>query len=309
MEILRSIDELQRVSGPVVLSIGVFDGVHPGHRAVLGRALTDAAAIGGSAVALTFDPHPARFLRPDQAPRLLTSAAHKARLIEAAGVPALLIVPFDAEFAAQSPGAFVRRLTAAARPLHQICVGENWSFGKGRAGNVARLRTLGAEIGFAVAEVPAVFIDGGIVSSTRIREAVERGDLEAARRLLGRDYTILGTVEPGDQLGRAIGFPTANLRAHNEQFPPDGVYAVRVSADGEIWRGVANVGYRPTVATAAPERKLEVHLFDFSGDLYGRDLDVDFVRFLRGEKKFDGLDALKAQIARDAENALAILSV
>ncbi len=307
MEILRSIAELERISGPVVLSIGVFDGVHPGHRAVLGRAAADAAAAGGSAVALTFDPHPARFLRPGAAPRLLTSTAHKARLIEEFGMPNLLIVPFDAEFAAQSPEAFIRRLASAARPLRQICVGENWTFGKGRAGNVALLRALGKEMGFTVAEVPAVKIDGAAVSSTRVREAVERGDLDAARRLLGRDYTILGTVEPGDRLGRTIGFPTANLRAHNEQFPPDGVYAVRVSAEGENWRGVANVGYRPTVASGAPERKLEVHLFDFSGDLYDRDLDVDFVCFLRGEKKFDGLDALKAQIAADAAEARRLL--
>lgn len=309
MEILRSIGELERISGPVVLSIGVFDGVHPGHRTVLTRAMADAAAIGGTAVALTFDPHPARFLRPENAPRLLTSTAHKARLIEAIGVPALLIVPFDAEFAAQSPDAFVRRLAGAARPLRQICVGENWAFGKGRAGDVSLLRRLGAEIGFAVAEIPAVRIDGAVVSSTRIREAVERGDLAAARRLLGRDYTILGTVEPGDRLGRTIGFPTANLRAHNEQFPPDGVYAVRVSGGGDRWPGVANIGFRPTVATGTAERKLEVHLLDFSGDLYGRDLEVDFIRFLRGEKKFAGLDALKAQIARDAADARAVLSV
>lgn len=308
MEILRAIDSLGAISGPIVLSIGVFDGVHLGHRAVLARALAGAKAMGGTAVALTFDPHPARFLRPEQAPRLLTSTAHKARLIAAEGMPALLVIDFDAEFAAQSPADFVRRLATAACPLGEICVGENWSFGKGRAGNVALLRELGAELGFKVAEVPSVSIEGAVVSSTRIREAVERGDLEVARRLLGRDYTILGTVEPGDQLGRTLGFPTANLRAHNEQFPPDGVYAVRVATDGREWGGVANIGYRPTVTAGDAERKLEVHLLDFSGDLYGRDLDVDFVQFLRGERKFDGIDSLKAQIARDAESARAILA-
>ncbi|MDD5201306.1 MAG: bifunctional riboflavin kinase/FAD synthetase [Terrimicrobiaceae bacterium] len=307
MEILRSIPDLERIRGPVALSIGVFDGVHLGHLAVLRRALDDAAGMGGTAVALTFDPHPARILRPDRAPRLLTSTAHKAGLIEAAAMPYLLIVRFDAEFAAQAPEVFVRRLAAACHPLREICVGENWAFGANRSGNVALLRALGAADGFQVAEVASVQVDGAAVSSTRIREAIERGDLDAARRLLGRDYTILGTVEPGRRLGRSIGFPTANLRAHNEQFPPDGVYAVRVTLDGRTWNGVANVGYRPTVASDEPERKLEVHLFDFSGDLYDRDLDVNFIRFLRGERKFDGLDALKAQIASDAAEARRIL--
>ncbi len=307
MEILRSIGELERVRGPVVLSIGVFDGIHLGHQAVLRRAIEDAARLGGAPVALTFEPHPLRVLRPDRAPRLLTSSAHKARLIEAEGFPYLLIVPFDAEFAAQPPEIFVRRLAEAARPLRQICVGENWAFGAQRAGNVASLRQLGAERGFDVAEVAAVQVDGVTVSSTRIREAVERGDLAAARKFLGRDYTILGTVEAGAQLGRTIGFPTANLRAHNEQFPPDGVYAVRVGLDGERRNGVANIGFRPTVVPGASERKLEVHLFDFEGDLYGRDLDVDFIRFLRGEQKFAGIGALREQIARDAAAARELL--
>jgi riboflavin kinase / FMN adenylyltransferase len=308
MQIIRTIGELERIPGPLVLSIGVFDGVHPGHRAVLQRSITDALSMDGSAVALTFDPHPARFLRPDRAPRLLTSTAHKSRLIEAAGMPHLLIIPFDETFASQAPDIFIRSLAAAGRPLRQICVGENWSFGKGRAGNVPLLRALGEKIGFEVAEVPSVRIDGDVVSSTRIREAVERGDLAAARRLLGRDYTILGTVEHGDQLGRSLGFPTANLRAHNEQFPPDGVYAVRAQV-GEVMRpGVANIGYRPTVSGDAAERKLEVHIFDFAGDLYGRDIDVDFIAFLRGEIKFPSLDALKVQIAVDADRARRLLA-
>jgi riboflavin kinase/FMN adenylyltransferase len=307
MEILRSIGELSRLRGPVVLSIGVFDGIHLGHQAVLRRALEDAKSVDGTPVALTFEPHPLRVLRPGHAPRLLTSAAHKARLIEAEGFPYLLVVPFDLDFAAQPPEVFIRGLAAAARPLRQICVGENWAFGAKRSGNVALLRALGDELDFSVAEVGAVQMDGGTVSSTRIREAVERGDLAAARRLLGRDYTILGTVEAGARLGREIGFPTANLRAHNEQFPPDGVYAVRVALDGRTWKGVANIGYRPTVTGGDAERKLEVHLFEFTGDLYGRDLDVDFIRFLRGEQKFSGLEALKAQIASDVAQAHQVL--
>jgi riboflavin kinase/FMN adenylyltransferase len=260
-------------------------------------------------VALTFDPHPARLLRPDRAPRLLTSTPHKARLIEALGMPYLLIVPFDANFAAQPAEEFIRALAAACHPLRKICVGEQWAFGHNRSGNVALLRKLGDELGFAVAETAAVQADGETVSSTRIRKSVEHGDLDIARTMLGRDYTILGTVEKGEQLGRRMGFPTANLRAHNEQFPPDGVYAVRVQAGEAVLFGVANVGYRPTVASGSAERKLEVHVFDFEGDLYGRDLDVDFIAFLRDEKKFASMDALKAQISTDAENARGILKL
>jgi riboflavin kinase/FMN adenylyltransferase len=308
MKILRSISELSEVSGPVTLSIGVFDGVHLGHQAVLQSAMGDAATSGATAVALTFDPHPARILRKELAPRLLTSTPHKARLIEALGMPYLLVVPFDEVFAAQPAEMFIRALAATCHPLRKICVGEQWAFGHNRTGNVALLRKLGGELDFTVTETPAVAIEGGTISSTRIRNAVEQGDLDTARMLLGRDYTILGTVEHGDELGRRIGFPTANLRAHNEQFPPDGVYAVRVQIDDAILPGVANVGYRPTVSGGIAERKLEVHIFDFEGDLYGRDIDVDFIAFLRGEKKFENLDALKVQIGVDAGSARQLLT-
>jgi riboflavin kinase/FMN adenylyltransferase len=306
MKILHSIERLSELKGPVMLSIGVFDGVHIGHQVVLRQSMTAARQAGGTSVALTFDPHPARVLRPECAPRLLTSTAHKARLIQEVGLENLLIVRFDPDFAQQPPEVFIRRLAGECRPLRQIAVGQQWAFGRGRSGNVELLRVLGTELGFDVVEVPSVVADGETISSTRIREAVERGDLATAKRLLGRDYTIFGTVESGDRLGRTIGFPTANLRAHNEQFPPDGVYAVRVQIDSAVLRGVANIGYRPTVASSV-ERKLEVHILDFSGDLYGRDLDVDFIAFLRGERKFDGLDALKAQIAADVEAARALL--
>jgi riboflavin kinase/FMN adenylyltransferase len=307
MQILRSIAELAKVPGPITLSIGVFDGVHLGHQVVLRSAMDDAAESGATAVALTFDPHPARILRPDRAPRLLTSTPHKARLIEQFGIPYLLIVPFDENFAAQPPGVFIRALADACNPLRRICVGAEWAFGHNRSGNVGLLRELGEELGFTVSETPAVHAGGMPVSSTRIRKAVEHGDLGVAHTLLGRDYTVFGTVEEGDHLGRKLGFPTANLRAHNEQFPPDGVYAVRVQIDSAVFPGVANIGYRPTVAGSIAERKLEVHVFDFDGDLYGRDVDVDFISFLRGERKFQDLDALKTQITADAVKARRIL--
>ena len=292
--------------GPVFLAIGVFDGVHLGHRAVIDRAMADARAAGGTPVVVTFDPHPVRVLRPERAPRLLTSTPHKLRLIRALGAGHILVIPFDLAFAATPPDEFIRQLAAAAKPLREICVGHQWSFGKGRAGNLEMLARLGEAMGFEEVGVPAVEIGGHIVSSTLIRQAVETGDLAEAARLLGRDYTILGTVVEGRKLGRAIGFPTANLAAHNEQFPPNGVYAVEVLRNGDApRRGVANIGVRPTVAEAGSERVLEVHIFDFDEAIYGTDIEIVFRRFLRHEEKFPSLDALRAQIARDVEAAKA----
>lgn len=306
--VLRSIAELGKIPGPLFLAIGVFDGVHLGHRAVIERALSDARKEAGTAVVVTFDPHPIRLLRPQLAPRLLTSTPHKVRLIRALGVTQLLIIPFDRSFAATPPADFIRALAAAARPLREVCVGFEWSFGKDRAGNLALLEELGQELGFDEVGVPAVEIGGKVVSSTLIRGAVETGDLAEAARLLGREYTILGTVTKGAQLGRQLGFPTANLSAHNEQFPPNGVYAVEVARGSQTLRGVANIGVRPTLENASGERLIEVHLFDFAEDIYGEDLEVTFRRFLRPEQKFPSLDALRTQIAADAMNARAALA-
>ena len=268
--------------------------------------MADARAAGGTAVVVTFDPHPIRVLRPEKAPRLLTSTPHKLRLIRALGVEHLLIIPFDLAFAGTPPEEFIRALAAAGKPLREICVGHQWSFGKGRAGNLEMLARLGGELGFEEIGVPAVEIGGRIVSSTLIRQAVEAGRLEEAAGLLGRDYTILGTVIEGRKLGRTIGFPTANLSAHNEQFPPNGVYAVEILRNGDAPRtGVANIGVRPTIAEAGGERVLEIHIFDFDQALYGDDLEIRFRRFLRPEKKFPSLEALRAQIDSDAGAARA----
>ncbi len=302
MSPFSQLDDLHQISGPVVLAIGVFDGVHLGHRAVIERALTDARTLSGTAVVVTFDPHPARVLRPDKAPRLLTSTAHKLRIIHSLGATHILAFPFTAEFAATEPADFIRGL-AAACSLREICVGHEWAFGKGRAGNLALLDRLGHQLGFEEVGVPAVELDGEVVSSTAIRAAIESGNLAKARQLLGRDYSILGTVKRGDQLGRQLGFPTANLAAHNEQFPPNGVYAVDALIGGSLHRAVANIGVRPTIAHATGERLLEVHVLDFCEDLYDSDMEIVFRRFLRSEQKFPSLDALRTQIAADVENA------
>lgn len=305
MHTLTRIEELAAVPGPIFLAIGVFDGVHLGHRAVIARALDDARKAGGTAVVATFDPHPMRVLRPEKAPRILTSTPHKVRLIRALGVEHLLILPFSREFAETEPEKFLHDLAAAGQPLREICVGHEWCFGRNRSGNLALMAEIGRKLGFEEVGVPAVQIDSEVASSTLIRSAIEAGDLARAARFLGREYAILGTVVRGDEIGRKLGFPTANLAAHNEQFPPNGVYAVDVQRNGTRLRGVANIGVRPTVANASGERLLEVHLFDFSGDLYGEDLEVTFRRFLRPEQKFPSLDALKAQIAEDVAAAKA----
>ncbi|MCX6971918.1 MAG: bifunctional riboflavin kinase/FAD synthetase [Verrucomicrobia bacterium] len=302
MNVFRDMDGLASVSGPLVVAAGVFDGMHPGHKAVLQAALDSADRVGGTAVALTFDPHPSKILRPENSARLLTSTRHKLHLMDKLRISAVLVIPFDKEFAAVEAEDFLRGLSSSAKKLARICVGQGWRFGHARRGDADLLRRIGPELGFETTEVEPVQIDGTTVSSTLIRQLVESGELEAAARFLGRNYSILGTVIPGDGLGKKLGFPTANLAAHNEQFPPDGVYAVRVHVGGELLRGVANIGSRPTVKTAG-ERLLEVHLLDFSGDLYGRDIEAEFLHFLRPEKKFPDVDALRGQIAIDVQSA------
>lgn len=303
MDLLHSPDELAAL-GPAYLAVGVFDGVHLGHQAVIGRAVADSRREpDAAAVVVTFDPHPLRVLKPDAAPRLLTSTRHKFQFFAALGATHCLALTFDQAFAATPPETFITSLAAASRPLREVCVGFNWSFGRGREGNLDLLTRLGERHGFVVVGLPSVNVDGETVSSTLIRQAVETGDLPKAARMLGRQFTILGTVVAGQQLGRQLGFPTANLAAHNEQFPPNGVYAVTARWDGGTYPGVVNLGYRPTVAQPGGERLLELHLFDFDRQIYGDDVEVEFRAFLRPEKKFSGVDELRAQIARDAAAA------
>src|SRR2546427_9482668 len=222
MEILRSIPELSRLRGALFLAIGVFDGVHRGHQAVISTSAEHAQDVNGTPVVVTFDPHPEKVLRPAAAPHLLTATEHKIALIRDLGVRHLLIINFDKHFASTPPEKFVEQLVTHSKPLREICVGHEWSFGKDRRGNLDLLKRLGAESEFEVVGVPPVRANGEVISSTAIREAVQRGDFAKARLMLGRDYTVLGTVTRGDDLAKKIGFPTANLSAHNEQFPPDG---------------------------------------------------------------------------------------
>src|SRR4051812_40838393 len=309
MRVLRSISELAELPSPLFLAIGVFDGVHLGHQAVISTSAQHARDADGTPVVVTFDPHPVKVLRPNNAPHLLTATQHKIALIRDLGVAHLLVLHFDLAFAATSPQDFVRQLVENSKPLREICVGHEWSFGKGRAGNLALLKHLGAVSGFNVIGVEAVKVNGEVVSSTAIRKAVEEGNLVKATQMLGREYTILGTVIRGEQLGRKLGFPTANLSAHSEQFPPNGVYVTEARMAGQLFRGVANLGFRPTVAAAKPERLLELHLFDLDREIYGEEMEVRFLRYLRPEHKFADVEALRTQIAADVQQARESFSI
>ena len=306
MEILQSIPELERLRGPLFLAIGVFDGVHRGHQAVISTSAEHARAVNGTPVVVTFDPHPEKVLRPERAPHLLTATQHKIALIRELGVGNLLIIHFDKQFAGTEPEDFVTALVKHSKPLREICVGHEWSFGKNRRGNLDLLKQLGGKFNFEVVGIQPVKIKDAVVSSTAIRKAIEKGDFAKATEMLGREYTILGTVIHGDNLGKKIGFPTANLSAHSEQFPPNGVYAAEARIDNEQRRGVINLGVRPTISGGKSERVLEIHLFDFDRDLYGQEVEVRFLKFLRPEKKFENLDALVQQIRRDVEEARAV---
>jgi riboflavin kinase / FMN adenylyltransferase len=303
MEIFRSIAELESLHGPLFLAIGVFDGVHLGHQAVISAATSHARATDGTPVVMTFHPHPLKVLRPQQAPHLLTATQHKIALIRDLDVEHLLVINFDKKFAATSPEEFVEELVMHSRPLREICVGHEWSFGKDRRGNLDLLKRLGVQFDFSVVGVPPVLVNGEVVSSTAIRQAVEKGNLAKGAEMLGREYTILGTVTHGDNLGKKIGFPTANLSAHSEQFPPNGVYFAEAWVNGVLYYGVINLGYRPTVSSGKSERVLEIHMLDFDRDIYGEDVEVRFVRHLRPERKFESLESLAQQIEFDVRLA------
>ena len=302
MVCLDKIEQLAALRGPVALAIGVFDGLHLGHQEVIRAAAQHAAQHDGSAVVLTFDPHPLAVLNPAKVPRRLCGPAYRLRLLERLGMDAALVCPFTPELAATRAGDFIEELSRSCRPLGCVSVGYTWTFGKGRGGNIHSLTDFGQRHNFAVYGVPPVRVDGDVVSSTLIRECVTAGDLAKASRLLGRPYALHGKVVQGRRLGRELGFPTANLKLEAELLPPHGVYAVQAEAGGQWRPGVANLGLRPTVEeTSSPS--LEAHLFDWDGDLYGQELEVRLGRWLRPEKTFASLEALRAQIAEDARLA------
>jgi riboflavin kinase/FMN adenylyltransferase len=308
MEIFRNFAEFSPSAQPVVFAAGVFDGIHRGHEAVLEKTAEEAKLVGAVPGVLTFHPHPARILRPDACPPALLTRTEKHRLLADRGTRLLLEIEFTPEFAQLPASTFVQALCqACAGQLRGLCAGASWSFGRNREGTMSFLAEQGAALGFAVFPVDAVQVAGEAVSSTRIRRALTEGDLALAAACLGRPVQLTGVVQRGAELGRTIGFPTANLTLSDVQLPPDGVYAVKVHHAGCIHSGVANLGLRPTVQKNQPHRVFEVHLLDFSGDLYGQELHVDLCHYLRPEKKFPSLADLQEQIRLDAEMARALL--
>ena len=285
-----------------VLALGNFDGVHRGHRKILDRLCRVASERGATSVAMTFDPHPPRVVRPDKAPRLLMTTAQKLEAIGATGVQGTAIVRFTHELSQWDPETFVRAVLVDWLRVSEVWVGANFLFGRERAGTFSLLRTLGARYGFNAEKIDPVRYKDFVVSSTRIRRLLSEGRVDEAGALLGRQYFIDGTVVRGDQRGRTIGFPTANLSTENELLPPFGVYATTARVGGMVYPSVTNIGVRPTVDDSG-RVSIETHIFNFDRDLYDATIRVGFVQRLRDERTFESLDALKAQIAHDCDQA------
>jgi riboflavin kinase/FMN adenylyltransferase len=299
MKIIHAANELKPGSRKVCLAIGFFDGVHLGHQQIIRQTIADAHQHNAVALVLTFDRHPNSVVAPGRVPPLIYSLPQKLRAIESLGADNLLLVGFDKKFSEQSGEAFVRGLARDLGSIQSICVGADFVFGHKRSGDVALLKRLGGEIGFSVHGLAAVSLDGRVVSSTRIREAIRAGKIDAASQMLGRPYSIAGHVVEGDKLGRQLGFPTANLDAAGLVLPPNGVYSGFTKLKGQIYRVALNIGFRPTMVLASPELRVEGHLVDFRGRLYGVELEIEVVEKLRDERKFTSPAELQAQITRD----------
>ncbi len=295
-----------------VITIGAYDGVHLGHQAVIAHVRERAAALGALSAVVTFDRHPASVVRPESAPLLLTAPDQKMELLDATGVDAVVVVPFNEVQAAESPESFVERVFVNCLNTQLIVVGEDFHFGRHRDGNVDLLRKLGAEHDFDVEPLDLLPRPDGVgepVSSTAIRRALAGGDVTRANEMLGHTFEARGSVVTGDQRGRLLGFPTANVEVPNMMaLPADGVYAGWYErANGESHACAINLGRRPTFYEHADSSLLEAHLLDFDGDLYGEDARVRFTHFLRSERKFDGIEALKDQLDLDIVHATKLL--
>jgi riboflavin kinase / FMN adenylyltransferase len=301
-----------------VLTIGNFDGLHLGHRTIMQIVVERARALRGESVVYTFDPHPRKVLQTERAPRLLATLDQKLELLEALGLDVVVVEPFDRAFAATSPERFVREYVhERIRPL-EVYVGYDFHFGRDREGSMRMLTELGPHLGFAVTVVPEVTVGGRDVNSTRIRDLLGEGRVDEAAHLLGRPFAVRGEVIEGDRRGRGLGFPTMNLAPEGELLPASGVYAGHLrfvdAGDppaGSVWPAVTNVGVRPTFeGSRSSGRPLaEAHLIGFSGEVYGRRVDLGFEHHLRAERRFPDVDALRAQIARDVAEARRLLGV
>ena len=317
MEVLRDLGDCPRPDGGTVVTIGAYDGVHLGHRQVIDRVRRLADEHGSKSAVVTFDRHPARVLRPESAPLLLTDLDQRLELLAETGIDYTLVLPFDEARSKESAEDFVREVLVECLAVRAVVVGQDFHFGHQRRGNIALLQALGPDLGFSVVDLDLFDADGhpageeGRVSSTTIREALVRGDVAEAAASLGRAHEVRGIVSDGDKRARQLGFPTANVAVPDEiQLPADGVYAGWYERpNGEVHAAAISLGRRPTFYEHAPVSLLEPHLLDFTGDLYGEVARVRFVDRLRAEEKFDAVDDLIAQMERDCDTARRVLAV
>jgi len=313
VQIITSVEAMKSIEGPHAVTIGAYDGVHRGHLSVIAQTRAIAERHGAKSAIVTFEPHPAYVLRVENAPALLTNLEHKLELLEAAGVDTALVIPFDMERSTETPADFVRNVLVSCLNAKAVIVGSDFHFGADRAGNVEVLTELGTQHGFEVEGVELLRRDDGkieSISSTVIRRALAGGEIGTANALLGRTHELRGPVVQGDQRGRTIGFPTANVAVKHEMaMPADAVYAAwYLRPDGVRLPAAVNVGKRPTFYQDAEHSLVEAHVIDFEGDLYGEDARVQFVELIRSEQRFDGIDALQAQLKLDIETARSILA-
>jgi len=306
MRIIRGIKNTTEKFPNPVLTLGNFDGVHLGHQAIFKKVVERAKAVAGTAIAFTFEPHPLKVLAPERSPRLLNTFHGKMKLIETAGIQVVICADFTREFAQQNPSDFARRILAEAIGVKEVYVGYDYAFGKGREGSIDSLKVIGAELGFLVGAVDAVQMDGVVVSSSLVRDLVSAGRVDEVTRYLARHYSIEGNVIHGDSRGHTLGFPTANIHTANELLPAHGVYAVRVQVGSVHHNGVAAIGVRPTFGEGPVS--IEAFLFDYDGNLYGKHLELAFIKRLRGEQKFPDVDALVHQMHKDVEQAKEVLA-
>jgi len=289
-----------------VITIGTFDGVHTGHQQIIEQLKNEAATIGGETVIITFDPHPRKVVNAASGIKLINTTEEKIELLAGKGIDHLVIIPFTDAFSKMTAEEYVSDFLIKKFHPHTIIIGYDHRFGSGRKGDYHLLENLCEKFNYVLREIPVHILNAVSVSSTRIRESISNGDMKTANELLGYDFFFEGTVVVGNKLGRKIGYPTANLKIENAEklIPGDGVYAVAVKPDGEghLLQGMMNIGFRPTVDGS--KRIIEVNIFDFSKDIYGRTIRVHVKKFLRGEQKFSGLDALKEQLAMDKAESL-----
>lgn len=305
MLVLHGLERFPADLGESVVALGTFDGVHRGHREVLHRTVARARELTLISLAVTFDPHPLEVLQPDRAPTPIVSLEEKTELMALARLDALVVIPFTQEFSLMEAEEFVAKILRGALKAREVVVGFNHRFGKGARGDSELMARLAREQGFVAHVVPPLILDGQIVSSSAIREALKVGDVRQARSLLGRPYTVIGRVFRGDERGRTIGFPTANLRPERALPLAQGVYAVRAEWENESADGVTNIGYRPTFGGST--LWIETYLLNFQGDLYDRILRLAFIERIRPEQRFENVEALKREIVRDIEAARKVL--